>query len=115
MSDFIVCCFLDPPCLFEVSSWACRDASVSNTTAPSVTSWAGAICHVMGRGNARQDIVHDDDDRRRLLDDLGRNVERSGWVPVALVVMTNHLHRLLKTPRPSPNGTDGPDLSSRFC
>jgi hypothetical protein len=29
-----------------------------------------AIYHVMTRGNARQDIVHDDDDRRRLLADL---------------------------------------------
>jgi hypothetical protein len=36
-----------------------------------------AIYHVMTRGNARQDIVHDDDDRRRLLVDLERVVERS--------------------------------------
>ena len=26
----------------------------------------GAIYHVMTRGNARQDIVHDDEDRTRL-------------------------------------------------
>jgi hypothetical protein len=29
--------------------------------------YEGAIDHVMARGNARQDIVHDDDDRRRTL------------------------------------------------
>jgi hypothetical protein len=38
----------------------------------------GEIYHVMTRGNARQDLVHDDDDRRRLLDDLERAVTRQG-------------------------------------
>jgi putative transposase len=60
-----------------------------------------AIYHVMSRGNARQDIVHDDDDRRRLLADLERVVERSGWQVLSYVVMTNHLHLLLRTPRPN--------------
>ena len=59
----------------------------------------GAIYHVMARGNARQDIVHDDDDRRRLLDDLERTVVRSGWELPAFVVLSNHLHLLVKTPR----------------
>src|SRR6476619_6630475 len=60
-----------------------------------------AIYHVMARGNARQDIVHDDDDRRRLLADLERAVERSGWLVPAFVVMGNHLHVLVKPPRPN--------------
>ncbi len=34
-----------------------------------------AIYHVMARGNARQDIVHDDDDRLRLLVDLERKIK----------------------------------------
>src|SRR3954453_2448551 len=58
----------------------------------------GAIYHVMACGNARQDIVHDDDDRRRLLDDLERTVVRSGWELPAFVVLSNHLHLLVKTP-----------------
>jgi len=61
----------------------------------------GAIYHVMTRGNARQDIVQDDDDRRRLLDDLGRAVTRNGWQLLCFVVMSNHFHLLLKTPRPN--------------
>ena len=61
----------------------------------------GAIYHVMTRGNARQDIVHDDDDRTRLLADLERTVLRFGWEVLAFVVMGNHLHLLLKTPRPN--------------
>jgi hypothetical protein len=39
----------------------------------------GAIDHVMGQGNGRQNIVHDDGDRRLLIDDLARTVGRSGW------------------------------------
>jgi putative transposase len=61
----------------------------------------GAIYHVMARGNARQNIVRDDADRQRLLDDLQRTVTRAGWELTAFVFMTNHLHLLLKTPRPN--------------
>src|SRR6185437_12569599 len=61
----------------------------------------GAIYHVMTRGNARQDIVHDDDDRRRLLDDLEHAVTRRGWLLLGFVLMSNHLHLLLQTPRPN--------------
>src|SRR5262249_35613355 len=59
----------------------------------------GAIYHVMARGNARQQIVRDDDDRQRLLADLERSVVRCGWELPAFVVMGNHLHLLVKTPR----------------
>jgi REP element-mobilizing transposase RayT len=56
----------------------------------------GAIYHVMARGNARQDIVDDDGNRRRLLDDLERTVVRSGWELPAFVVLSDHLHLLVK-------------------
>ena len=39
----------------------------------------GAIYHVMTRGNARQKIVLDDADRRRLIDGLEQSVVRHGW------------------------------------
>jgi REP element-mobilizing transposase RayT len=55
----------------------------------------------MARGNARQDIVHDDEDRRRVFADLERVVERFGWELLAFVVLSNHLHLVLKTPRPN--------------
>jgi REP element-mobilizing transposase RayT len=61
----------------------------------------GAIYHVIARGNARQDIVHDNDDRRRLLCDLERAVDRFDWELLAFVVLSNHLHLVLKTPRPN--------------
>ena len=59
------------------------------------------IYHVMARGNARQDIVHDDDDRRRILADLERVVTKSGRMVLSFVLMSNHLHILIRTPRPN--------------
>ena len=63
--------------------------------------YPGAIYHVMARGNARQHIVRDDDDRRRLRDDLARAAVRCGWRVYAFVFMSNHLHLVLKTPEPN--------------
>lgn len=61
-----------------------------------------AIYHVMTRGNARQDIVEDDADRTALLAAIERAVARSGWlVLLSFVLMTNHFHLLLRTPRPN--------------
>jgi len=61
----------------------------------------GAIYHVMSRGNARQKIVRDDADRRRLIDGLEQSVVRHGWDLLSYVVMGNHLHLMVKTPRPN--------------
>ena len=61
----------------------------------------GAIYHVMARGNARQKIVRDDADRRRLIEGLERAVIRHGWELASYVIMGNHLHLLVKTPRPN--------------
>ena len=60
-----------------------------------------AIYHVMARGNGRQEIVADDSDRERLVACLERTVRRSGWLLYAFVVLTNHLHLVLRTPRPN--------------
>ena len=62
--------------------------------------YPGAIYHVISRGNARQDVVEDDEDRRRLMGDLERASSRSGWEVLAFVLMTNHLHLMVRTPRP---------------
>jgi uncharacterized protein YjhX (UPF0386 family) len=63
--------------------------------------YSDAIYHVMARGNGRQDIVEDDADRVRLVACLERAVRRSGWSLYAFVRLTNHLHLVLKTPRPN--------------
>ena len=63
--------------------------------------YPGTIYHVMARGNGRQDIVRDDDDRRRLQDHLARAAAVCSWRVYAYVLMTNHLHLVLKTPAPN--------------
>src|SRR3954468_21575957 len=60
----------------------------------------GGIDHAMWRGNARQDIVADDRDRRHFLDRLGSQVRRSGWELIRLVLLSNHFPLLVRTPRP---------------
>lgn len=63
--------------------------------------YAGAIYHVMARGNRRGDIVLDDRDRERFEETLAEVVEASGWVLYAWVLMSNHYHFLFKTPEPN--------------
>jgi putative transposase len=63
--------------------------------------YQGAIYHVMARGNAGQKIVRDDADRRRLIEGLEQAVVRHGWELLCYVIMGNHPHILLKTPRPN--------------
>jgi REP element-mobilizing transposase RayT len=63
--------------------------------------YPGALYHLMARGNGRQDIVRDDDDRRRLRDYLGRAAVRCSWRVYAFVVLSNHFHVVLKTPEPN--------------
>jgi REP-associated tyrosine transposase len=75
--------------------------------------YADAIYHVMTRGNARQDIVGDGADRQRLIGGLEKAVQRSGWVLYAFVLMTNHLHLVLKTPR--ANLAKGMQLLSSYA
>src|SRR5271163_5012011 len=58
----------------------------------------------MARGNGRQDIVHDDAGRDRLVEDLGRAVLRCSWRVYAFVIMSNHLHVVLTTLEPNLAG-----------
>ena len=63
--------------------------------------FAGAVYHVMSRGNARQDVVLDDADREKRLDWLRRTVETYGWRLHAFALMRNHDHLFLETPEPN--------------
>ena len=63
--------------------------------------FAGAIYHVMSRGNARQEIVLDDADREKRLDWLRRTVETHGWLLHAFALMPNHDHLFVETPQPN--------------
>jgi putative transposase len=58
----------------------------------------GAIYHVMARGNRREPIVFDDDDRELFVGTLGEACEMTGWEVFAWVLMDNHYHAVFRTP-----------------
>src|SRR3954452_11851675 len=58
----------------------------------------GAIYHVTSRGNARQAIFLDDDDRRTFFLVLDRLVSRFRIVVHAFCLMDDHFHLLVETP-----------------
>ncbi|MGH7824453.1 MAG: transposase [Candidatus Binatia bacterium] len=63
--------------------------------------FAGALYHVMCRGNQGQSIFKDDRDRERYLDFLKESQKRFGYRLYAYVLMGNHVHHLIqigKTP-----------------
>lgn len=60
--------------------------------------YAGAYYHVMARGNRREAIFLDDDDRRFFLQVLGEACEKTGWRVHAWVLMGNHYHLFIETP-----------------
>jgi REP element-mobilizing transposase RayT len=61
--------------------------------------FAGAVYHVMARGNERREIFRDDNDRQRFLETLAEAVERFGLRVHAYCLMPNHYHVVVGTPR----------------
>ncbi len=61
-------------------------------------AYPGAVYHVTSRGNARQRIVRDDNDRKRFIQTLADMVEQYGVLCHTWVLMNNHYHLLVETP-----------------
>ena len=59
----------------------------------------GAFYHVMARGNRREVIFKDDEDRRFFLHTLSEACGRTGWRVHAWVLMGNHYHLVVETPQ----------------
>lgn len=59
--------------------------------------YAGALYHVTSRGDRREDIYLDDEDRLDWLDVLALTCQRFNWVVHAYCQMTNHYHLLVET------------------
>ena len=51
----------------------------------------GAVWHVTSRGNNREEIYFDDDDRLMFLGLLAEAVRRFRWIVHAYTLMTNHM------------------------
>jgi REP-associated tyrosine transposase len=60
--------------------------------------FAGAIYHVMARGNRKSTIFHDDHDRRQFLRVVAEAATAYDLRIMALCLMGNHYHILLETP-----------------
>ena len=60
--------------------------------------YAGAHYRVTARGNVRQNIFPDNEDRRRFLGVLEAAVARFHLVLHAYCLMNNHFHLLVETP-----------------
>jgi REP-associated tyrosine transposase len=61
--------------------------------------YPGAVYHVICRGNNRQGIYRDDEDRRRYLEKLSYYCQDKKVDLLAYCLMSNHVHLLLETPQ----------------
>jgi len=71
---------------------------------PLRVQYPGALYHVTCRGNERKDIYQDDADRKLFLQILSQSLPIYTIKLYSYVLMSNHFHLLLETPRgTSPN------------
>ena len=63
--------------------------------------YPGAMYHVMNRGDQREDIFRDDEDRQSFLSTLGEACGKTEWQVHAYCLMRNHFHLVLETPQPN--------------
>jgi len=61
--------------------------------------YPGAIYHVMSRGNRRERIFRDEEDRRLFLAALEAAVGKTQWQVHAYCLMSNHFHLVVETPQ----------------
>jgi REP element-mobilizing transposase RayT len=62
--------------------------------------YPGAIYHVMNRGDRREAIYEEDEDRGLFLETLGEVCQKTDWQVHAWCLMGNHFHLVMETPRP---------------
>jgi putative transposase len=61
--------------------------------------YEGAIYHLMNRGDRREPIFLDDEDRELFLQTLGQACAKTDWQVHAFCLMSNHFHLVVETPR----------------
>ncbi len=58
-----------------------------------------AIYHVLNRGDRREAIFRNDQDRQQFLTTLGEACAKTGWQVQAYCLMDNHFHLVVRTPQ----------------
>src|SRR6266487_2377554 len=61
--------------------------------------YEGAIYHVLNRGNRREPIFRDDEDREIFRQTLDQVCAKTDWQVHAYCLMGNHFHLVVETPR----------------
>lgn len=67
-------------------------------TRPLRLEFAGALYHLTSRGDRREDIFEDDNDREAFLAILNDVCSNDNWLCHAYCLMSNHYHLLIETP-----------------
>src|SRR5687768_10363974 len=62
---------------------------------------AGGVYHVYARGNRREAIFRQDEDRSTYLAMFGTVALELRWRPLAYCLMTNHVHHLIELTHPN--------------
>ena len=60
--------------------------------------FAGALYHITSRGNRKEAIYEQDEDRKSFLNILADICQQYNWVGYAYCLMDNHYHLLIETP-----------------
>ena len=60
--------------------------------------YSGTIYHVMNRGDRREAIFKEDEDRERFIGTLGECCRKTDWQVHALCLMSYHFHLVIETP-----------------
>ena len=76
-----------------------EDSNATKTEIP--VSWAGAIYHIVTRGDGRRDLFHDEDHYARFTNGLRDEVQGSAWQVLAFCWMPKHIRLLIITPEPN--------------
>ena len=63
--------------------------------------YAGAVYHVMNRGDRREAVFEDDRDRQRFLETVSEGCQKTGWQIHAYCLMSNHFHLVIETRQPN--------------
>ena len=63
--------------------------------------YPGAVYHVMNRGDHREAIFKDDQDREVFLRSLDQACQKAQWQVHAYCLMRNHFHLVIETPQPT--------------
>jgi len=83
-------------------TWLCLwQQEVKILARPLRIEYAGAVYHITARGNARQAIYLNDEDRAHFLELLGNCCQRHHWLCHAYCLMDNHYHLLIETQSPT--------------